>query len=260
MPKNLSVAIIQADLVWENPAQNLMKFSKEIESIKEDTDLIVLPEMFTTGFSMNPEKLAESMNGASIEWMKKEAKKKNCYTTGSIIIKENNDYFNRLIWMRPDESYEIYDKRHLFRMSDEHQHYTAGIQNLIIELDGWRIKPLICYDLRFPVWSRNRKDYDVLLYIANWPQSRSFAWKTLLTARAIENQAYVIGVNRIGKDGKGTSYSGDSCIIHPTGSTLSSVEPSKSGIAYANLQMEELEKLRQTFPVFMDSDDFTIKI
>jgi len=255
----LHVNIIQSDLVWENPQQNMIQFGKKIDSISDVTDIIVLPEMFPTGFTLNPETNFQEMNGEVVQWMKDKAKQKNCAITGSVIIKEKEQYFNRMIWMLPSGEFEYYDKKHLFRMSDEHHHYKSGNQKVIVNYKGWRIRLQICYDLRFPVWSRNRTDYDLMIYVANWPQSRSFAWKTLLTARAIENQTFVIGVNRIGYDNKNTAYSGDSLIIHPLGNTLFSANPSENQIGFATLNMQELQKLRESFPVHLDADDFLIQ-
>jgi omega-amidase len=200
---DLKITLIQSNLFWENKVKNLEQFSHKIDAISEATDLIVLPEMFTTGFSMSPEKLAENVNGETVKWMKATAHKKNCVVTGSFICEEGGNYFNRLLWVNADGTYSKYDKRHLFSMGDENNHYATGEEKLIVKLKGWKICPLICYDLRFPVWARNTKEasYDVLIYVANWPERRSYPWKTLLLARAIENQSYVIGSNRVGVDG-----------------------------------------------------------
>ncbi|MBA3706782.1 MAG: amidohydrolase, partial [Bacteroidetes bacterium] len=215
---DLKITIIQSNLHWENKEKNLEMFSKKIAAITDATDLIVLPEMFTTGFSMNPKKFAEIMSGPTIEWLKQKAREKKCVITGSFIAEENGNYFNRLVWMNSDGTYNTYDKRHLFRMADEHNHYNFGKSKLVVELKGWKICPLVCYDLRFPVWSRNVKsEYDVLIYVANWPERRNHHWRTLLLARAIENQCYSIGVNRIGADGNSIAHSGDSTVIDPRG-------------------------------------------
>ena len=214
----MKITIIQSDLVWEDKVANLARFDTHINNIQESTDIVVLPEMFSTGFSMNTAALAESMDGKTIQWMSNHAQTLDAVVTGSLIIKENGQFYNRLIWMKPDGTFEQYDKRHLFGMgSGEDKHYTAGTERLIVTYKGWKICPLICYDLRFPVWSRNTVDYDVLIYTANWPEPRSFHWKTLLVARAIENQSYVIGVNRVGVDALGSLHSGDSCVINPYG-------------------------------------------
>ena len=222
---DLKVIIIQSDLAWENPTANLNNFDAKINSISEKTDIIVLPEMFNTAFSINPAKCAETMYGATMKWIQHKAKEKNCVIVGSILINENGDFYNRMVWIQPDGSHFTYDKRHLFRMSDEYKLFNGGNNRTIIEYKGWKINLLICYDLRFPVWSRNtykdgNYEYDLMIYVANWPASRSFIWQTLLKARAIENQSYVIGVNRVGDDGFNTPHSGDSMIIDPVGNVI----------------------------------------
>jgi len=257
--KDLNISIIQSNLHWEDINENIKMFSQKISSIQEKTDLIVLPEMFSTGFTMNNKPLAEKMNGKTFEWMKKMAKEKNCVLTGSIIIEENGTYFNRLIWMRADGTFETYDKRHLFRYAHEQDHYTAGNKKLIVELNGWKICPQICYDLRFPVWIRNRnKEYDVLIFVANWPERRNYPREALLLARAIENQAYVVGVNRIGKDGGGINHSGDSVAINPQGEVIRRAKPNEETIMTVTLSYAELEEWRKKFPVWMDADEFTV--
>ena len=195
----INVTLIQSDIIWEDKVSNLKNYQNKISQI-ESTDLIVLPEMFTTGFSMNPKDISETMSGETIQWMKSNASKMNSAICGSIIIEEDDKYFNRFIWVNPDGSICQYDKKHLFSFAGEDKNYTAGNEKIIIEYKGWKICPLVCYDLRFPVWSRNSEDYDLLIYVANWPTKRKLAWKSLLVARAIENQCYVIGVNRVGKD------------------------------------------------------------
>lgn len=271
---NLKISIIQSKLYWENRNENLKMFSEKIVAIKEQTDLIVLPEMFTTGFSMNPEKLFDTMEGETIQWMKRESAKKKCVITGSFICEVNGKYFNRLIWMRADGSYEWYDKRHLFRMAEEDKHYTAGEKKLIVELNGWKICPSICYDLRFPVWSRNRMgvmskekgegkdlsspDYDLLIYVANWPERRAHPWKALLLARAIENQCYVVGVNRVGEDGNAISYSGDSVVINAKGEIISKTKANEESIETIEINYNELVEFRKHFPVFLDADKFEL--
>lgn len=212
----INVTLIQSDIIWEDRISNLKKYQEKINQI-ESTDLIILPEMFTTGFSMSPKSISENMNGETIQWMKQNAHKMNSAICGSIIIEEDSKYFNRFIWVNPDGSIHHYDKRHLFSFAGENENYTPGNEKIIIEYKGWKICPLICYDLRFPVWSRNSEDYDLLIYVANWPDKRKSAWKSLLTARAIENQCYVIGVNRVGIDGKNLVYSGESQIINMFG-------------------------------------------
>lgn len=263
---DLKITNIQTNLFWEEKEKNLGMFDQKIAALEEQTDLIVLPEMFSTGFSMRPEKFAEPMSGATVAWMAKKASEKNCCIVSSFICEQETNYYNRLVWMRPDGSHEIYDKRHLFRMADEHNHYSSGNDKVIINLKGWKICPLVCYDLRFPVWSRNfmesqskQANYDVLLYIANWPERRSYAWKTLLTARAIENQCYVVGVNRVGNDGNQINHSGDSAVINPWGERLSNSEAHKESVETITIGYEELLKARNAFPVLLDADKFEVK-
>ncbi|MCK5823209.1 MAG: amidohydrolase [Bacteroidales bacterium] len=254
----LQTTIIQTNLAWENIDENLENFSKKIDEISLSTDLIVLPEMFSTGFSMKSKQLSEDMNGKAMQWLKIKAKEKNCVIIGSLIIVENANYYNRLICMYPDGEYCFYDKRHLFRMGNEHKFYVAGDNKLIIKINNFRIRPLVCYDLRFPVWSRNTNDYDVLIYIANWPESRREVWNKLLFARAIENQAYVVAVNRIGTDATGLKYSGDSKIINAKGVEISKTKPYKESIETITFSLEDLSKFRRAFPVDLDADRFKI--
>lgn len=256
--EQLHVSLIQTDLIWENPEKNRQKFSELIAQTPAETDLILLPEMFSTGFSMSPESNFESMNGNTHQWMVLEAQKKNCVVTGSFICQDNGKYYNRLLWVRPDGTYETYDKRHLFSLAGEEKHYTAGSEQLLVELKGFKIMPLICYDLRFPVWSRNTMDYDVLLYVANWPEIRSFFWIQLLTARAIENQSYVLGLNRCGDDGNGMPHSGNSRILDPLGGIIQEANDGKEAILSAVLTKSELNKVRQKFQFLNDRDDFKI--
>lgn len=269
---DLSITIIQSPLHWENKMQNLNLFASKIAAIQAPTDIIVLPEMFSTGFTMNSNVFADTMDGETVEWMHKQAEAKKCIITGSVIIKENNNYYNRLIWMRPDGTYQFYDKRHLFRMAGEENHYTAGNSQFIVSINGWKIRPLICYDLRFPVWSRNQFNihktaegtpealaaYDVLIYVANWPERRSHPWKTLLLARAIENQCYVVGVNRIGNDGHGISHAGDSAVINPRGEIISTLKANEEASETVSISYQELEAFRKLFPVGLDSDKFNL--
>lgn len=259
--KDLKITFIQTGLYWENIDWNLELFSKKLESIEEETALIILPEMFTTGFTMQPELLAEGMNGKAVAWMKAQAQKKQCVVTGSFACEENGNYFNRLVWMRPDGSYSTYDKRHLFTMANEDKHYMAGTKKIIEEIKGWRICPLICYDLRFPVWARNKNAdrYDLLIYVANWPERRSHPWKTLLLARSIENQCYVAGVNRVGNDGNEIYHSGDSAVINFKGEILSKTPARDECIETISLSYAELEEFRRQFPVLNDADDFELK-
>jgi len=258
--QNLIITTIQTDLYWEDSKKNLEHFEEKLNAITQITDIIILPEMFTTGFTMNPTQLSELHEGIGLQWMQKKAIEKKCVIVGSISVKDNNHYFNRLYWVKPDATYLYYDKRHLFSMAKENQFYSAGNKELIIEHKGWKIKPLICYDLRFPVWSRNKKEnsYDVLVYVANWPAVRSYAWKQLLIARAIENQAYVIGVNRIGVDGKSNSYSGDSGIIDGKGEWMSLTKANEDSTETTELSYAHLVEYRTSFPAILDADNFTI--
>ncbi|HTA26566.1 MAG TPA: amidohydrolase [Bacteroidia bacterium] len=269
MKKDLKVTIVQTALAWEDIDANLAAFSEKLGIIGQSaSDLIVLPEMFNTGFTMNASHVAEPMNGKTMQWMAKFAAKKNCVVTGSLVIKDADNYYNRLIWMRPDGTSEFYNKRHTFRMAEENKTYASGDKKLIVELEGWRVCPLVCYDLRFPVWSRNTPqapkgalnsmDYDLLVYVANWPDRRIHAWRSLLVARAIENQAYVIGVNRVGKDGKDIEYTGYSIALTPKGEPMSSFEPNKESIETINLPYKDLESYREEFPVGLDADKFAL--
>ncbi|MEO6168071.1 MAG: amidohydrolase [Chitinophagales bacterium] len=258
MTPDLHITFIQTALHWENPVANLAMFSEKIFSVQEPADLFLLPEMFSTGFSMQPEQFADTMDGIAVQWMKQTANIKNAVICGSVMMKEHDKYYNRLIWMRPDGSCECYDKRHLFGLGEEHEHYTAGNKKLIVELKGWKILPLICYDLRFPVWSRNAEAYDILFYVANWPERRIQAWKTLLEARAIENQCYVIGVNRVGNDGNDIYHSGESSLIDPKGEVL--IRESHHEQTYTfSLSYHHLNQIRETLPFLKDRDAFELK-
>lgn len=256
---DLTVTIVQTELHWQDAAANRAMFAEKLAKASPATDLIILPEMFTTGFSMNAPELAEEANGETLRWMQGLAREQKAVLTGSVMVKENFNYYNRLYWVRPDGTYDTYDKKHLFRMAKEHHTYTPGKEKILVELNGWKICPLVCYDLRFPVWSRNREnEYDLVLYVANWPKVRSIAWKALLQARAIENVAYCAGVNRIGTDGNGHPYSGDSAIIHPKGHKL--LETSEQeGIHTITLSKQELTDFRESFPAHLDADAFSLK-
>jgi predicted amidohydrolase len=258
---DLRITTVQSPLHWEDCDKNLVQLGRKLDELTEPTDIIVLPEMFTTGFTMKPELLAEEHGGKGLQWMMEKAKQKQCVITGSISVREKDRYFNRLYWVKPDGRFQHYDKRHLFRMGDEHKHYQAGTERLIVECEGWKICPLVCYDLRFPVWSRNTKNntYDVLIYVANWPEVRSYPWKQLLIARAIENQAYVVGVNRIGQDGNAFSHSGDSAVINPRGEVLSSTKAHEDKMETMVLSYKYLAEFRKLFPVMMDGDDFNLE-
>lgn len=256
----LSIALVQVPLVWENKVENLRILGTWIESISPPVDIIVLPEMFSTGFSMNSQKLAETMDGASVSWMHTQASNKNCILCGSLIIEENGKYYNRLIWMPPSGNCTIYNKRHLFRMAGENQHYSEGQQKVIVKYQEWDICLQVCYDLRFPVWSRRtaKENYDLLLYVANWPERRSHAWKSLLPARAIENQSYVVGLNRVGLDGNNINYSGDSMALNFLGETLISANPGEATVLQVTLSKPELLHFRKSFPAEQDADQFTL--
>jgi len=257
--QDLKTTIIQTELVWENIEGNLAGFDNKINTIKDDTHLIILPEMFTTGFSMNAASLAQDMTGSAVKWLREKSRQKNADIVGSIIFREDGKFFNRLIWTNPRGEIFTYDKKHLFRMAGEEKVYSAGHQNITVELRGWKIRPFICYDLRFPVWTRNIENrYDAAIFIANWPERRSWHWKLLLQARAVENQCYVIGVNRVGTDGKGHPYSGDSSVIDPWGNII--FQKKNKAITYtAGLSYETLQKSRESFPVWMDADNSLIR-
>ena len=254
----MKVALLQSDLVWENKMLNFLHFRNRISSMEEKVDLIVLPEMFTTGFTMNAGILAEPTVASTLLNMQEWAAYSDAAICGSFIAEERGRYFNRLLWVQPDGSYKYYDKKHLFGLADETKHYTAGKERLIVEWRGWRICPLICYDLRFPVWSRNNHSYDLLLYIANFPTRRVHAWNSLLVARAIENQSYTIGVNRIGTDGMGIEYPGESCVIDFEGKTLVR-KADEEAILYAELDLSRQQIFRENFPFLKDQDMFSIQ-
>lgn len=254
----LNVTIVQADLHWHDAGRNRDQFSTVIHGIEEQTDLVVLPEMFTTGFSMDAPSLAEPMNGETVGWMTEMAESKNSAICGSVIISEGDQFFNRFICIEPDGSMSMYDKRHLFRLADEHNHYAQGNEIQTFKLKGFRICPMICYDLRFPVWSRNRGNYDLLLYVANWPSRRHNAWATLLRARAIENLSYLAGVNRIGQDGNDLPYVGGSAIIDYLGNDLADLGD-QQGTATTTLDLDALQNFRDRFAFDKDADDFVIR-
>ena len=274
----LTITTIQTNLVWENKIANLQALEKKINGLEEKTEIIVLPEMFSTGFSMQPQLLAETMEGETVQWMKEVASKNKVILTGSIIIEEDGNFYNRLIWMLPNGQFGAYDKRHLFGFAEEDKHYTAGNKRLIASAKGWKINLQICYDLRFPVWARNRilqtdsstdegasteiptngitPEYDILIYVANWPERRNHAWKTLLCARAIENQCYVIGVNRVGWDGNNINHSGNSLVIDPLGEVLYHMADDED-IFTITLEKEHLQDVRNKFPFWKDGDYFS---
>lgn len=256
--ENLNVAIIQANLVWHNAEANRNNFSEKIKLLSNEVDLIVLPEMFTTGFTMQPNKVAETMQGETLAWMKKLALEKNTAITGSVVIEENNNYYNRLLFVFPSGEVTYYNKKHLFSYAGEDEIYSAGNDKVIITYKNWKICPLICYDLRFPVWSRNVENYDLLIYVANWPKIRVSAWNTLLKARAIENMSYVIGVNRVGKDANDIDYNGYSTVINCLGENSKILEE-KEYVEIFTLDKNHLIKSRKKFNFLADKDNFKLE-
>ena len=257
--QDLKVTLIQSELAWEDITSNLNGFDNKINAIEEDTHLIVLPEMFPTGFTMNAAVLAQDMKGSAVKWIIAKSAEKNVDMVGSIIADDGGKFFNRLVWAKPNGEIFTYDKKHLFRMAGEEKVYSAGSKNITVELNGWKIRPFICYDLRFPVWTRNiANQFDAAIFIANWPERRSAHWKALLQARAIENQCFVIGVNRVGTDGNDLSYSGDSSIIDPWGNIIFQ-KSNQTCIYTGELSYETLQKSRETFPVWMDADNDIIR-
>ena len=258
MSNTLQVAIIQTHLVWENPIQNRQLLSKKIETLPETIDVIVLPEMFTTGFTMNASQLAETMQGDTINWMQTIAKQRKVAITGSIIIKENNLFYNRLLFVYPDGKMDTYDKRHTFTLAGEDKVFASGSEKKIIHYKGWKLCLMICYDLRFPVWARNVEAYDVLFYVANWPNIRIQAWDTLLKARAIENMAYCIGVNRVGLDGNNHEYSGHSAVYDVLGNRIDQMPFDKEAVEIVTLHKSEIETYRVKLNFLEDMDSFTL--
>lgn len=266
----LNITLVQTALHWEDKQANLDMLEEKINGIQDKAEMVILPEMFSTGFSMRPQALAETMDGPSVSWMKRVAAQQRIILTGSLIIEDEGHYYNRLIWMQPDGRYGFYDKRHRFAYAGEDAQYTAGNKRLIASVKGWKVNLLICYDLRFPVWSRQSFDgcartadgavtpeYDVLVYVANWPQRRSLAWKTLLQARAIENQCYVAGVNRVGSDGHGIHHSGDSMVIDPLGEILYH-KAEEEAVFTITLHKPHLEEIRSRYPFWKDADPFKL--
>jgi predicted amidohydrolase len=255
----INITLIQTDLVWQNRDANIKRFDELIDSNQEQTDLIVLPEMFTTGFSMKPNDHAETMNGPALDWMIQKASDKKVAITGSMMIQDKDRFYNRLFFVFPDGKYEFYDKRHLFRMADEHNHYTAGSRRIMIPYKGFLIFPIICYDLRFPVWLRRTRDfnYDLLICVANWPERRNAHWKALIQARAIENQCFVAAVNRVGEDGNHINHSGDSALINARGEIIHQVS-NDFFMKTFTLDKQETEQYRQSFNVIEDADPFVL--
>jgi len=256
----MKISVIQPDIVWEDKSDNFQNLSDLISPLNNKTDIVVLPEMFNTGFSMDPAHLGESPGGETFDWMKDIAEKGNFGLCGSYMVKDKKNYFNRWVFVSPDNVVSHYDKRHLFSMGSEEKFFSAGKSRMTFSFRGVRISPYICYDLRFPVWSRNRNDFDLIIYSANWPEIRRNVWNILIKARAIENQCYVAGSNRIGTDGMGIRYCGDSTIINPRGESIVSADHDKECSISAEISITELSDFRRKFPVMNDADDFTINI
>lgn len=261
----LKTTLIQSDIYWQDVNANLAMLEEKIWQIEEHTDIIILPEMFNTGFSMEAKSLAEPMNYKTFRWMNQMARQKDAAIVGSYIVKESINYYNRLYWVAPDGGFSFYDKSHLFRMGDEHQTFAQGKKRMTCNFREWKIMPLICYDLRFPLWSRNRYDqtkdtfeYDLLIYVANWPKPRTAVWDTLLRARSLENQCYTIGVNRIGTDGEGIEYDGKSAVYDFKGRALNDLTD-QPAIQTTTLDLEELQSFRKKFPVYLDWDGFEVR-
>ena len=255
--QTLNIAIVQPDSIWLDADKNRLKITALVKGLSVQPDLILLPEMFTTGFCTDPAPVAESMDGPTLQWMKKTADDMHCAIAGSLIICEHDKFYNRLVFV-DRHGMETYDKRHLFCIEGQENYYTAGTRPLIVNLGLWRISFQICYDLRFPVWSRNRQNYDLLVYASNWPSVRSDVWNTLLRARAMENQSYVAGVNRVGKDGNGIDYIGESVLIDPKGKEIATLPPSEEGVISAAISLNEINNFRTKFPAWKDADDFSI--
>lgn len=263
IPQPLRISIVQAPLAWGDIKANLSYFSEKLKPLKGITDLIILPEMFATAFITNSDEISETMEGSVMKWLINTSAQTGCIITGTIAMMVGKDYFNRMIWMRPDGTYELYDKRHMFRMGNEHLHFTPGNKQVIVKLKGWKIMLQVCYDLRFPVWSRNNYSndeyaYDLLIYVANWPASRNMAWNTLLSARAIENQVYCVGVNRVGEDGRGIPHVGGSVILDFKGKLITGCEDKKPDIVTHPIEFDSLQHFREQFKVALDWDKFTL--
>jgi omega-amidase len=257
--ERLRILIIQSEISWKDTAGNLQRYSFLLQNHESQVDLILLPEMFTTGFIATPADVTENMQEKALSWLRQTAASQNCRIAGSMIVAEPNTYYNRLICMHPSGETETYDKRHLFRMAAEEEQYSRGLQRTVSRIKGWRICWQICYDLRFPVWCRNQDDYDILVFLANWPSNREDVWNTLLRARAIENQCYVIGVNRIGIDGNQISYHGNSMVIDPKGNRINEPDKGEERLIYAELSYSSLVEFRDKFPVLRDADKFIIE-
>lgn len=261
--QDLTLTFIQAELAWEDTEKNIESFARKIDGITKKTDVIILPEMFNTGFSINPDGIAEKPGGRTFTWMQQKAKEKNAAMAGSVLTDDDGKYYNRFYWVNPDGSFQQYDKKHLFRLGKEWQVFTPGHEKIIVDFKGWKILPLVCYDLRFPVWSKNRLidgeyEYDLAIYVANWPVPRIYAWRQLLIARAIENLAYVVGVNRVGKAAGNIDHSGDSMLVDALGHIIAKAEPHKEEIVSATISKNQLEETRKKLPFAMDWDEFEV--
>jgi omega-amidase len=254
----LRVSLVQFDVAWEAPDANRLKIQHLLDPIKGKTDLILLPEMFTTGFSMNAKVLAETMDGETIQWMQFQAQKSGGAIAGSLIIKENDQFFNRFLFITPTGQIHFYDKRHLFSMGGENQFFTCGSKKVVVNYLGWKIALFVCYDLRFPVWCRSIKDADIMLFTANWPERRKIVWQSLIQARAIENQLYIACSNRTGLDGVGISYAGESMVIDPKGNMMCDLSNAKETVDTCTISLKELNRFREKFPVSEDEDQFEI--
>lgn len=254
----LNVTLVQADILWEDKKANLRKLENLLAPEKGKTDLVVLPEMFSTGFTMNSVSYAEDPGGSTLVWMQEQAEKLRSVVTGSFIVKEGAHYFNRLHWVLPGGEYKTYDKKHLFSMAGEDKHFTGGNEKLLVDLKGWKMCPMVCFDLRFPVWVRNKEDYDGLIFIANWPQKRINHWHNLLIARSIENQCYTIGLNRVGKDGNGICHNGSSMVVDPVGEKLLQIQHVEQ-VSKIALDYDTVTKTRRHMPFLKDRDLFTLK-
>lgn len=259
MQEKLKIALLQSNLVWENPKDNRRSFTEKINAISGEIDLIILPEMFTTGFTMNASALAETMQGETVYWMLEMAKKSNAAIVGSLIVVENNKYYNRLLFVHPEGEIEVYDKRHTFTLAGEDKVYQAGKKILLVDYKGWKICPMVCYDLRFPVWARNTSNYDLLLYVANWPKLRITAWDALLKARAIENMSYCVGVNRVGLDINNYEYSGSSAVYDVLGEKISNITLNKEQIEIVTLDKNHIKKYRDRLQFLGDRDAFNLE-
>jgi predicted amidohydrolase len=257
--RDLNLTLLQTELAWQNPEANREHFAGLIEAEAPHSDLILLPETFATGFTMEAVANSEPGDGESAGWMREMARKHDVFLCGSIVTRDDDKYFNRLLWVSPEGEQRRYDKRHLFRMAGEHKKYSAGKEKIIVHIDDWRICPLICYDLRFPVWSRGINEYDLLLYVANWPAPRRSAWRTLLPARAVENLCYCAGVNRIGKDGNDIEYAGDSMVADYYGNLIADAGEQDTAVR-VTLSLDKLDAYREKFPAWKDADRFHIEV